>query len=168
MSDRRPVDDDPHVLGPDLAPTPFTADEIRQGCPVGRTIRVLVEPDGEASSYRINRYVAVDEQGATIERTLLAADGSPIGRPETVVTTWLDLQRHASFPADRTEIGRERIDTPVGQRECLRYTVRDGQVVETFWFADAAPGMPVRYTTEVGGRTTMTTTLVADDRPDRP
>ena len=30
--------EDPHVLGPGLAPTPFTADEIRQGCRPGRPV----------------------------------------------------------------------------------------------------------------------------------
>jgi hypothetical protein len=34
---------DPHVLGPDLTPTPFTADETRHGCPEGRLIRLRVE-----------------------------------------------------------------------------------------------------------------------------
>ena len=34
---------DPHVLGPGLAPTPFTAVEIRDACCVGRQVRALIE-----------------------------------------------------------------------------------------------------------------------------
>ena len=38
-----PDSPDPHVLGPGLLPTPFTADEIRVACGSGRTMRLLVE-----------------------------------------------------------------------------------------------------------------------------
>ncbi len=34
---------DPHILHPDHAPTPFTADEIRTGCPAGRTVTMAVD-----------------------------------------------------------------------------------------------------------------------------
>ena len=47
--------DDPHVLSPDLLPTPFSADEIRDGCPAGRTCRTLVEPaDAKPSDARLS------------------------------------------------------------------------------------------------------------------
>lgn len=36
--------EDPRVVQPGHAQTPFTADEIREGCPTGRTIGLLVEP----------------------------------------------------------------------------------------------------------------------------
>ena len=37
---------DPHVLGPDLAPTPFTADEIRAGCADGHRLLVRTQLGG--------------------------------------------------------------------------------------------------------------------------
>ena len=59
---------DPHVLEPGHAPTPFTAEEIRRGCPPGRTIRMLVEIEGVEPAYRVNRFVGCDEAGTTLER----------------------------------------------------------------------------------------------------
>jgi hypothetical protein len=153
---------DPHVLGAGLLPTPFSADEIREGCPEGRTIRLLVEPAQGAPFERVNRFVDCDESGATLERWRLSADGSVDGEPERARTTWLDLQSHASFPADRATRSRETIELPIGRVECLRYDVRaaahDDAPLATFWFALDHPGMPVRYEQPAGAgvdRTTM-------------
>jgi len=174
---------DPHLLGPGLLPTPFTADEIRTGCPDGRTIRLFVEPAEGEPFERVNRFVEADETGATIERWWVGPDGLVDGEVERERTSWLDLQRHAAFPADRTTSSRETLELPIGTVECLRYDVRpeasvgasvsaadaapgavtgavvDGHAVATFWFSLAHPGMPVRYeqVADAGGidRTTM-------------
>ena len=95
---------DPHVLEPGQAPTPFTADEIRQGCPAGRTIRLRVEAVGQTPFHRVSRFVECDEAGATMERARLSLDGVPLGEPEVDRVTWRDLQAHASFPANDTTI----------------------------------------------------------------
>ena len=65
--------------------------------------------------------------------------------------TWRDLQSHASFPTDATTIEPERIETPMGELDCLRYTVRDGATEKVFWFATDLPGMPVRSVTRSDG-----------------
>src|SRR5262245_45429267 len=88
---------DPHLLDPTHAPTPFTADEIRRGCPVGKTIELRVEQEGEAPFVRINRYVTCDEAGATIERRRALGDGAPPDPGQRDRATWLELQAHASF-----------------------------------------------------------------------
>ena len=157
------ADHDPHILGPGQASTPFTAGEIRQGCPSGRTIRLLVEPDGQEPFIRVNRFVDCDADGATIERTRVGASGEPIGPPEAHRSTWLELQAHASFPADRTTIVPEALAIPIGRLECLRYTVTDGSSVDTFWFAKSAPGMPVKVIGREAGRVTSTVMMI-DDR----
>jgi hypothetical protein len=145
---------DAKVLGPGLAPTPFTAEEIRAGCPEGRTIELLVVSAGE-SYRRVNRFVACDETGATIERGRV---GGPV---ESARVTWAQLQAHAAFPAAVTVVEPERIDIPLGVLDCLRYTVRDGDDVTVFWFAPAFPGMPVRIRVEVQSQVVSTTTMVA-------
>jgi len=153
---------DPHVLGPGHAPTPFTADEIRAATRVGKTSRRVIEVAGEAPYQRVTRYVACDETGALLEQSLLSLDGSPLGEPELDPVTWLDLQTHASFPADRTTIESERIETPLGELDCLRYTVRDGTSENVFWFATDFPGMPIHYVTRVDGQVVSTVTVVAN------
>ena len=151
---------DPHVLAPGTAPTPFTADEIQAACTVGKTIRRRVDAMGEAPYLLVSRYVERDEAGATLERSRLTLDGAPLGEPMVARVEWLDLQEHASFPADATTIEPERIATAIGALDCLRYTVRDGATEEIFWFATDLPGMPVQQATRTDGQVVETVTLV--------
>ena len=139
---------DPHVLAPDHAPTPFTAAQIRDACRPGLTLDVRV--DGDHPMTWRTRYLTCDDEGATFERT---TDG---GSPEPGQARWLELQEHASFPLAQTTIEPERIETPLGVLDCLRYTVRDGDVEKVLWFATSLPGMPVRMTTRRDGRVVAT------------
>lgn len=143
--------DDPHVLNPDHAPTPFTADEIKEGCPEGRTVVSVTETAGEKATETV-RFSRCDEEGA-----VLGPDGT--GRR----VSWRDLQAHASFPAADTRIDEETIETPLGRFATSRYEVRRGQETHLFWFAKDKPGMPIRHTTVVAGEVTSTTTVVADE-----
>lgn len=156
---------DPHVLGPGLLPTPFTADQIRAGCPDGRLIRLLVEIDGQEPFLRTNRFVGGDAEGSTIESQRLALDGRPLSEIEAARTTWQQLQAHASFPAATTTRTAETIETPLGSNDCLRYIQTDGATVSTFWFAASAPGMPIRYESEESGRVTSRVTMIEDSKP---
>jgi hypothetical protein len=67
---------DPHVLAPGRAPTPFTAEEIRDGCPAGRTIRLRVDMVGQASFQRCSRF-AEDLPGMPV-RYLTRTDGEVV------------------------------------------------------------------------------------------
>jgi hypothetical protein len=128
---------DPHVMGEGQAPTPFTAAEIRAGCPDGHTLRVRTTSAG-GSSEVTHRFDDGDGDGVTITYSAGAV-------AESARVSWHDLQAHASFPAGSTTITTESIDTELGILECLRYDVQR-DAVATFWFAPAHPGMPVRYT----------------------
>ena len=156
---------DPHVLAPGQAPTPFTADEIRSGCPAGRTIRLRVDLVGGTAFHRVSRFLECDEAGATIERSRLSLDGSPLAEPEVDRVTWRDLQAHASFPADDTTIESERIETAIGELDCLRYTVREGATDEVFWFAMDLPGMPIQCLTRTDGEVVTTVSVVDNTMP---
>lgn len=103
---------DPHVLGPGTAPTPFTAHEIRAGCPDERTITLLVEPAGGPAWQRVNRFVAPDADGATLQRWRIGPDGERVGEIEEARTTWLQLQGHASFPESLVTIHPETLVLP--------------------------------------------------------
>jgi hypothetical protein len=151
---------DPHVLAPGRAPTPFTADEIRDATAVGKAIRRRIDEVGEASFYLVSRYVECDEEGAVLERSRLALDGSPLGEPQVNRMTWLDLQGHASFPADVTTIESERLETAIGELDCLRYTVRDGATDEILWFATNLPGMPIQQATRTDGQVVSTVSVM--------
>lgn len=151
---------DPHLLGDGLLPTPFSAAEIRAGCPAGRTIRLLVEPVSGAPYERMNLFVDCDAEGATIESWVVGVDGEPVDRSADR-STWLDLQRHASFPAATTRRTEETVDLPLGRLECLVYTRDSGA---RFVFAKGHAGMPARYELPDGAGGVEVTTMVADDQ----
>lgn len=137
---------DPHILGPGLLPTPFTADEIRDATGRGKTISIRIDlPDGSVAM-RTNRFSETDAEGATLERWSTDA-GTDLSANRV---TWLELQQHAAFDAETTTLTNERIAIPLGELECLRYDTADG----TFWFSPAHPGMPVQYESD-GVRTTV-------------
>ena len=152
---------DDHVLSPDTAPTPFSASEIRAGCPAGRTVVVRVE-DSNGVRHRRSRFAAVTAEGATYERADCDADGVAVGDVVTARLTWLDLQRHASFPADVTTRDKVTLGLPLGVEDCLRYVVRDGAETTTFWFSTRRPGMPVKVTSQRGEHVLATTVMVSD------
>ncbi|MGN8026203.1 hypothetical protein [Microbacterium sp. 22242] len=144
---------DPHVVAAGLLPTPFTADEIRAALRDGASIRLRTEaPDGTVTE-RISRYSAGDDEGVLQEN-------HPVGAPEAAVgqrVAWRELQAHAAFPIDRTRVGAETIEHPLGRLECLRYDVHDDDGGAVFWFALAHPGMPIRFETTGAEGTTRTT-----------
>lgn len=156
--------DDPHRLRPDHLPTPFTADEIRAGCPPGRTVRSLVSEVGSAPYVRVTRFVSGDVDGAEQETWTETPDGDRLTAPERRQSTWLGFQGHASMPAASTVIVEEEIDIPAGRYPCLRYTRRDGDSVSTFWFARAAPGMPLLFEEIVDGAVVFRSMAIEDRR----
>jgi hypothetical protein len=154
---------DPHVVQPNHAPTPFLAEEIHAACPVGRTIRQLVEVEGEDPIVRVQRYVWSTERYSTTERWQESLDGARLGPSEFRDATWLELQAHASFPQWQTEISQDAIETPLGLVDCLRYSVTDEDgIVNTMWFARHLPGMPIKSVTEENGKIVESVTMISN------
>jgi len=154
------MDSDPHQLFPDHLPTPYTAAEIRDACPSGRTLRYRLERAGEAPVVRVTRYLSVDAAGADQESWLESLDGRRLAEPERERSTWLELQAHASFPTATTERVEEPIDTPSGRFVCLRYTRVDAKGTWRFWFARELPGQPVRFDQRADGEVVFSATLL--------
>jgi hypothetical protein len=156
--------DDPHQFRPGDQPTPFSADEIRRGCPPGRTVRTLVVQAGEEPYVRVTRFLTGDEDGSDQELWTESPDGTRLTETETGHSIWRALQGHASMPADRTTVTEEEIDIPAGRFACLRYTRTDEDGVGIFWFAKSAPGMPLKFEKRVDGKTIMSSTTLSDER----
>ena len=157
--------DDPHQFRPGDQPTPFSADEIRRGCPPGRTVRTLVVRAGQEPYVRVTRFSTGDGDGADQELWTETPDGTRLTETETGHSIWRELQGHASMPAASTRIEEETIDIPAGRYACLRYTRVDGDTVDTFWFATSAPGAPMRLEQRVGGELVFSSTAIEDLRP---
>jgi hypothetical protein len=158
-----PLPPESHRLQPDHLPTPFSADEIRGASPIGRLITVRTEVPGQPPSHRRIEYIAADEEGATQVFTPTDQDGQPIGPGVTRQGTWLDLQRHASMPADRTTCEETSRQLTWGIEPCWRYVVRDGAEETRYWFAQRLPGMPVVVETWAGDQLTERREVIAKD-----
>jgi F420-dependent oxidoreductase-like protein len=164
---------DPHQLRPDHLPTPFTAEEIRAACQPGRTLRSLVVRPNSEPIVRVTRFVSADAVGAEQDSWEETPDGTRLGEPKRRRSSWLEFQEHASFPAATTERSAEEIEIPAGRFDCLRYVTRDGDSIETFWFARSVPGMPLRFEERAGGELIYSSTAIENVpggamRPMRP
>ena len=150
-------------MQPDHLPTPFSAADIRAGCPVGRTIRVQDEAPGGTLTFRRIRFVESDDDGSVQEFQSTDAKGRPIGEPTLRRSSWLDLQHHASQPAASTVIDEVDLRLPFGTEACWRYTVSARDECVTFWFAKGRPGMPVQVERRVDGELVSRSVVIGDE-----
>jgi hypothetical protein len=161
-----PLPPEAHRLQPDHLPTPFSAAQIRDGCPVGRTIRMREELAGAEPSYRRIRFIETDADAAVTEVQATDADGRPVGKPTRGRSTWLDLQRHASNPVEGTTIDEVALTLPFGIFESWRYTVEAPGSELRFWFAKELPGMPVQIEERVDGVITERSVMIGNEVTD--
>lgn len=158
-----PLPPEANRLRPDHLPTPFSAADIRTGCPLGRTIRLRTETPGGEPTFRRIRFVEVDADGAVQEFQATDGAGLPIGEPTRARSSWLDLQQHASQPASSTEIDEVELALPFTAEACWRYTASGGDERVTFWFAKGRPGMPVQVEKHAGGELVGRSLVIADE-----
>jgi hypothetical protein len=157
--------DESHRLRPDHHPTPFSAAEIRDAFVLGRIVRSLMTRGGGEPVVHVRKNLAADDEAGTYEVWTEAPDGTRQSEPEQGRSTWLDLQRHASMPADATTIEPLTFEVPMGRYEGLRYTRIDGAKTDTFWFAMSLPGAPVRIEYRVGDEVVFSSIAISEQRP---
>jgi hypothetical protein len=157
--------DESHRLRPDHHPTPFSAEQIRDGFLVGREVRSLVVRAGEAPSVAVRRDVSLDTDSGVYEVWTETLDGERISDPEQGASTFLELQGHASMPIEATTIEPVEIDVPMGRFDGLRYTRTRANTVDSFWFALARPGAPLRIESRVGGEVVFSSTAMSERAP---
>lgn len=145
-------------MKPDHAPTPFSAAEIRSGCPLNRKIVFQVETFGKPVFFQTMIFDVPKDEGTSIESFTKTADGKPVGKRQFIISKWTDLQAHASFPAKETVITSEKYSTPAGTFDCWLYTVSTEKTgkksVKKLWFAKNLAGPPVGYEDSVDGKIT--------------
>jgi hypothetical protein len=146
------------------APTPYTAEQIRDATKVGRTYEFVIEkPDAPPERLRM-KFVAVTAQGTTVESVPLDGTGKPTGKVERGDSTWAELRDHAKYPKAGTTIEEATTITPAGTFTCKRYTVVEqkpaGEARTVACFASDLPGPPVELRKEMGGQLVMTMSLL--------
>lgn len=143
-----------------FAPTPYTAQQIREATRSGRTYEFLVErPDAQPARRRM-RFTAVTSAGAIVERAMFDEKAKVWGEPTRTHTSWDEMRDHTKYPLAAATIEADTITIPAGTFACRRYTVveaGDGRTIA--WFANGLPGPPVKLRKEAAGRLVMTMTL---------
>lgn len=140
----------------DSAPTPYTAEQIRDAFPAGTQVRfTLTMPDG-ATMISAMEFTAVDAEGATYRHAMLTASGEELSPPEESRAAWTELRDHAKFPLESTRVEEVSVTTALGTFDAWLYTVQAdeegfGPTTQRYWFAKEMPGPPVLLTVEAGG-----------------
>lgn len=134
----------------EIAPRPYTAEQIRDANPSGRILVYRLERAGEPTVLQETHFVEGDAEGTRMKEVVRTTDGTVVSEREATAT-WDELMRHATFPADATRIVSEELETPMGRFSTSRYEVRSPDGIVRLWFADELPGPPVRYENEREG-----------------
>ena len=149
-----------------FAPTPFSAEQIRKGCPDGRVIVYRVSNRGSKPVEETWRFDKGDEKGVDYTLSTSTTDGKPLGTPTTSRRWWTDLQQHASFPTEAVTIEDTVLEVAGKRYACWLYTQQvlpgaeqrepdksqEQQIrKQEFWFAKALPGPPVKMLVHMDG-----------------
>jgi hypothetical protein len=163
--EQAPVDLDPEDST--ILMRPFTAEEIRDEWVPG--LRLLMRHSFPEET-RIERWtvVAADDEGVEIEKATIADDGSVVGEPSVVRSTWVELRDHASFPAAHSTREWVSRSTMLGDFEGWLYRVAnpDAAVVNEFFFVPSMPGAPVQVRALEGEETVFELEQTARLRPN--
>jgi hypothetical protein len=97
-----------------------------------------------------------------------ADDGSVVGEPSVVRSTWVELRDHASFPAAHSSREWVSRSTMLGDFEGWLYRVAnpDAAVVNEFFFVPSLPGTPVQVRALDGDATVFELEQTARLRPN--
>ncbi len=120
-------------------PTPFTAEQIKEGCHEHTITFELL--DGSELAWT---FVGDGTQAEWVT----AVDGHRLDG--TKRASWDELRQHASYDKATTRRARDVMDTAFGRLEGWTYVQTEGETVSSWFFADRLPGPPV-YMTVVEG-----------------
>lgn len=148
----------------EMAPTPYTAAEIREACPVGRRIVFRITAKDKPEVLHVIEFLKNDDAGADLRITETDPSGKALKTSDSRAT-WEELKSHAEFPKDKTTITHRTTVHPLGTLEVLVYKVTEGDEVTTYHFAKKIPGPPVAHFTEKNGERTSSSTMESSTMP---
>ena len=89
--------------------TPFTADQIRDATPSGRTYEYLVETAGAPKIVHVMRFEQVSLEGAELHVEMRDPLGKRLSSPPSRRILWEELRKQAEFPKERVAVSEKRI-----------------------------------------------------------
>lgn len=152
----------------EMAPTPYTADEIRDACPTGRRIVFRIVQKDKTEVLHTIEFVKSDAAGTDLRITESEPSGKVLKTSDSH-STWAELMTHAQFPRDQTAITHRTTVSPLGTLDVLVYKVTEGTgpdaEVTTFHFAKKIPGPPITHFTEKNGVRISSGTMESSTMP---
>lgn len=146
-----------NILNEGHWPTPFSAEEIRDGSPAGMVSKYKMIQRGQHQRTMVTTFVGGDAENANFTSYMLSPTGERMGEEQTASATWKELQGHASFPKENTSLEAETITTDLGTYECWKYIVTQKfggkEMKQIMWFAKKVPGPPVKMVQTMDGET---------------
>lgn len=154
-----------HRLDPAHHPTPFSAEQIRSASPAGTVVTYRIEPPGEEPYLDRWEFLGGDETTGRRRRWTESMDGTALEAAREMESAWVDLQRHASYPAATTRLMTGTASTDAGEFECWVYVLaNDDGTITTASFARDMPGPPVLMETRREGELLFRMSLVGVGR----
>jgi hypothetical protein len=146
---------------PEMAPTPYTAAQLRDANRPGTAYRYKLEAAGQPPEIKVMEFVGGTSEGAEVKSVTLDESGKAKAAPEIEHTRWDDLRKHGEFPRALLKVEPGSIEVPAGKFEAMVYTVTapNGETAK-FYFATSYAGPPVMMMKERGGQRVMTMTLI--------
>jgi hypothetical protein len=152
----------PEAGAPEVAPTPYTAAEIRAANRPGTVYRFKIETSGEPTQISVMEFTSgTNDESAEVKSQILEESGNAIGPPNVQRTAWDDLRKHAEFPRAALSVAPGSIEVPAGKFDAMVYTVNapNGETAK-YYFAKSYAGPPVLVQKERAGTRLMTMTLL--------
>jgi hypothetical protein len=147
---------------PEMAPTPYTVEQLRDGNRPGTTYRYRMETAGEPIRIEVMEFMSgTSADMAEVKSETLDESGKAKSPPTVDRSPWEKIRRHAEFPRAALTVEAGSVEVPAGKFDAMVYTVRapDGETSK-FYFAKSYAGPPVLLYTERAGARLMTMTLI--------
>ena len=152
----------PGAPAAEMAPTPYTAEQIRAANGPGTSYRFKLETSGEPAQIKVMEFTSgTSAEIAEVKSQTLDEAGNAKGAASVERTPWDEIRRHAEFPRAGLTVEPGSIAVPAGKFESMVYTVNapNGETAR-FYFAKSYAGPPVLFYKERGGVRLMTMTLL--------
>ena len=127
-----------------MAPTPYTAAEIRDALPVGTVVVYRRVEAGNAPYLNRMTMVSADAVECRIADAIVDEQGNVVTEEGEIEASWEELRKHAEFPVAALQTSEDAVDVPAGHFDTWKYVVTDPDgTVTTYQFARTLPGPPV-------------------------
>jgi hypothetical protein len=152
----------PGNAAPEMAPTPYSTEQLRASNRPGTLYRYKLETAGEAAQIKIMEFTSgTSAESAELTNQVLD-EGGKAKSPSTVErSSWEEIRRHAEFPRAGLTVEAGSVEVPAGKFDVAIYTLSapNGETSK-FYFAKSYAGPPVLLFKERAGTRLMTMTLL--------